>query len=475
MKSTSRLVCLLTLAALAHPATALAVQVGEHTAAGAATSVTSEVSEDLISRLSRPAAMVDRAPDDIGSSSVSASEIRETIPANPEDACFDWYSYSQPLNLSLTHKVDPDTYFIEDHVFAIWLEPGEDAAFIIDGPDDPAVDLDLYVYPPGSDDFSDDHWVDGNETPDEGIVIYDVLEEGYWFVRVNSYAGTGAQDTYGLYWGFESPDDDIPGVPLSGSILNTRLDEYSDSDDVVSLWLTAGETVDLRLDYPIRADWTLSLEPELHLYGPGSTSIWDDAPVASSTIGDSYLHRSIQYTVPVTGLYYVDMYQPHMPTTIYHHDIVTLTCTRSAPVHRFYNWRLGTHFYTASDDERERVQATLSDIYAYEGIAYRLNPAANSVPLHRFYRPSTGTHFYTADPAEKNRVQATLSSIYTYEGPAYNVSADSGGISRPTVYRFYNRHNGTHFYTADRGERDRVISTLGTIYNYDGPAFWLGQ
>jgi len=38
-------------------------------------------------------------------------------------------------------------------------------------------------------------------------------------------------------------------------------------------------------------------------------------------------------------------------------------------LHRFYNTKTGTHFYTASDAEKANVQNTLPH-YNYEGIAY---------------------------------------------------------------------------------------------------------
>ncbi|MGB4582410.1 MAG: choice-of-anchor X domain-containing protein [Coriobacteriia bacterium] len=145
------------------------------------------------------------------------------------------------------------------------------------------------------------------------------------------------------------------------------------------------------------------------------------------------------------------------------------------PVYRFYRPSLGTHFYTADEAEMLRVRNTLGAVYTYEGPAYSLNPANNATPLYRFYKPSTGTHFYTASETEKANVRANLAHLYTYEGPAYNVSADSGGGTKQMVWRFYNRLNGTHFYTADPGERATVEATLGHIYTLDGPAFYLGK
>ena len=45
-------------------------------------------------------------------------------------------------------------------------------------------------------------------------------------------------------------------------------------------------------------------------------------------------------------------------------------------------------------------------------------------------------------------------------------------FSKP-VYRFYNRISGTHFYTADLTETNRVGTTLAATYNYEGIGYFL--
>jgi hypothetical protein len=44
------------------------------------------------------------------------------------------------------------------------------------------------------------------------------------------------------------------------------------------------------------------------------------------------------------------------------------------PVYRFYNFRKGVHFYTASEAEKNNVVATLSSTYRLEGVAFYLAP-----------------------------------------------------------------------------------------------------
>lgn len=93
-----------------------------------------------------------------------------------------------------------------------------------------------------------------------------------------------------------------------------------------------------------------------------------------------------------------------------------------AAVHRFYNVEAGTHFYTASEEEANRVRTSYAGAYAYEGIAYLANEVTNPDPLYRFYNKSNGSHFYTASAEERDAVQARWSSVYAYEGVAYHVA-----------------------------------------------------
>jgi hypothetical protein len=141
------------------------------------------------------------------------------------------------------------------------------------------------------------------------------------------------------------------------------------------------------------------------------------------------------------------------------------------PVHRFYNLRTGTHFYTASEAERQNVIATLGSVYRFEGPSYRAYsaPATDTVPLYRFYNARTGAHFYTANESEKRTVMATLGSEYRFEGVAYHIS---GVPTLSAVYRFYNVRQGVHFYTASPAERDSVIANLGSLYRYEGIGFY---
>lgn len=144
------------------------------------------------------------------------------------------------------------------------------------------------------------------------------------------------------------------------------------------------------------------------------------------------------------------------------------------PVYRFYNKVNGTHFYTADPAERDVVSTTLGATYVLEGVAYQVNVANpdNDTPLYRFYNKVNGTHFYTADAAEKDAIVAGLGNVYRLEGVAYNVCA-TDVLGATTVFRFYDTRTASHFYTASAAEKDAVVANLNSIYRLEGPGFYV--
>ncbi|MRS12300.1 MAG: hypothetical protein EG823_04415 [Actinobacteria bacterium] len=157
----------------------------------------------------------------------------------------------------------------------------------------------------------------------------------------------------------------------------------------------------------------------------------------------------------------------------------------SKPVYRFYNATLGTHFYTDSEVEVADVTAKYSSVFTYEGTAYYtffegtagweppVGQEPTLGPLYRFYNKRNGSHFYTTSAQEKDKVIATWPTVYTFEGTAYTVMTAPWeyGPSMP-VYRFYNKVNGSHFYTISETERALVQMLYADIYKFEGIAFY---
>jgi hypothetical protein len=139
-------------------------------------------------------------------------------------------------------------------------------------------------------------------------------------------------------------------------------------------------------------------------------------------------------------------------------------------VFRFFNTATGTHFYTASVEERDRIVATLP-VLRYEGPAFHASssPATALSPVYRFYNSRTGVHFYTISEDERNHILANLPQ-YVLEGVAYHASKLAGDNLLKPLFRFYILSKGVHFFTASASEADNIRATLPD-YRYEGIAY----
>jgi Protein of unknown function (DUF1566)/Repeat of unknown function (DUF5648) len=140
---------------------------------------------------------------------------------------------------------------------------------------------------------------------------------------------------------------------------------------------------------------------------------------------------------------------------------------------RFYNRSSGAHFYTVSEAERDNVIARLSPPFSYEGPAFSVASAYSPglSPVHRFYNSHNGVHFYTISEAERAHVVATLPH-YTYEGVAYHAS-EVAGVGLIPFHRFYVPSKGFHFYTANEQEKQLIQANLGATYRYEGVGYYV--
>ncbi len=145
-------------------------------------------------------------------------------------------------------------------------------------------------------------------------------------------------------------------------------------------------------------------------------------------------------------------------------------------VYRFFDTGNGTHFFTAS--EKERNGLIMQDgRFAYEGPALAAvaaplaasgaDPAATAV--YRFFDQRFGTHFYTADLGERDAVLAGRPDL-VFEGTGFyeHRVAGAGDVA---VYRFFDIGLGTHFYTSTGGERATIAATRPDLLA-EGIAFY---
>ncbi len=93
------------------------------------------------------------------------------------------------------------------------------------------------------------------------------------------------------------------------------------------------------------------------------------------------------------------------------------------PVYRFWSGPLASHFYTISESEKDYVIATYPGIWTYEGVAFYAyqegEQPVETQPVHRFWSNRLGSHFYTMNEAEKDFVIAAYPETWSYEGIAW--------------------------------------------------------
>lgn len=188
--------------------------------------------------------------------------------------------------------------------------------------------------------------------------------------------------------------------------------------------------------------------------------MWQDA----TTAADTDLGIAIYQTPGSGGLNRYTIYQ------------IGATMPHSTPqagemtLYRFYRPDTGTHFYSTSAAERNSVIGNAA--FRYEGqVAYVLQPSvttAGTRALNRFYQPGSGTHFYTSTPSEYDRVLGFPQ--YSLDGVAGKVYTTAGS-GRVPMYRFFRPASGTHFYTASASEMESVKGMPG--YTFEGIAFYL--
>ena len=140
-------------------------------------------------------------------------------------------------------------------------------------------------------------------------------------------------------------------------------------------------------------------------------------------------------------------------------------------VYRFFNTQTGTHFYSASEIERDSIINNL-DHFNFESAAFKAATEANgpTASVFRFFNTETGTHFFTQSTVERDSVIENLPS-FNLEGEAYLGYTEEVAGSTP-LYRFFNTQTGTHFYTAAEAEKDSIIANLPS-FNFEGTAYWV--
>ena len=150
-----------------------------------------------------------------------------------------------------------------------------------------------------------------------------------------------------------------------------------------------------------------------------------------------------------------------------------LATSGDVSIYRFFDNQDGTHFFTASASEASTILATRSDL-SLEGVGLHGYASADASPtseaVFRFFNVADGTHFYTASANERDALVASPSSGMTFEGTAfYEDAAPQAGDA--AVYRFFDSNHGTHLFTASESERASIVATRPDLVS-EGIAFY---
>src|SRR5882672_5356361 len=101
-----------------------------------------------------------------------------------------------------------------------------------------------------------------------------------------------------------------------------------------------------------------------------------------------------------------------------------------------------------------------SDIAGIDAIYHaEITPATLGRPVFRFFDSHDGGHFFTTSSIERDQVLATRRDM-KFEGVGYDaVNPASNDPNAAPVYRFFDTHDGGHFFTISQAERDQVLNT----------------
>lgn len=154
----------------------------------------------------------------------------------------------------------------------------------------------------------------------------------------------------------------------------------------------------------------------------------------------------------------------------------------AVPVHRFFQYERGFHFYTADENERNNVVERSIDgelSYEYENIAFRVLSSnkdsltgeniPGALPVYRFFNTDTGSHLYTMDENERKAIDENLSN-YSFDGISYYAFPNKiEEIETIPLYRMLNTSSGSHLFTTDDNEFNTIKnSSEFSHFNVEG-------
>lgn len=149
------------------------------------------------------------------------------------------------------------------------------------------------------------------------------------------------------------------------------------------------------------------------------------------------------------------------------------------PVYRFWAPVFERHFYTLSTAERDKLINNYSGVWTYERVAYYAfadNTEPGTAPVYRFWSGALNTHFYTASQAERDKLVNNYPQVWADEGIAFYAYVGSLDIALSIginpVYRFWSGSLGTHFFTTSQTEMNKLFNLSPGLWYLEGAGWW---
>jgi mannan endo-1,4-beta-mannosidase len=126
--------------------------------------------------------------------------------------------------------------------------------------------------------------------------------------------------------------------------------------------------------------------------------------------------------------------------------------------------------FTRFIDQMPDLYSTLID-RPYEEHVQTYSAAPQTRPLFRFHRLANDSHFFTAEQGEKDYIVTNFpSTSWHFDGTSHLVVSNPITHTKP-VWRMVNERVGSHFFTMERNEVISILEVAGRWFKLDGKAF----
>ncbi|MCL5279100.1 MAG: hypothetical protein M1376_04240 [Planctomycetes bacterium] len=148
-----------------------------------------------------------------------------------------------------------------------------------------------------------------------------------------------------------------------------------------------------------------------------------------------------------------------------------------AGVYHFWCAQGEKHRYTIHKPERDRLLNKSGGTWTDGAPAFYAFPPdsprpAGVLPVYRFASAGSDTCLYTMNEAEKTRLLEQTAGGWSLDGIAFYAWPEAGAKDLVPVHRFWSERLGQYFYTANKDEKDRLITEFSRTWTYEGIAWY---